>query len=54
MTPFRLSLNALDDLKRIATYSSGSWLAMQAEYDLWHAERNLELGNVHRIKLNAA
>jgi plasmid maintenance system antidote protein VapI len=34
--------------------SAESWLAMQANYDLWHAEQNLELRNVQRIKLSAA
>jgi addiction module HigA family antidote len=31
-----------------------SWLAMQANFDLWHAEQNVELRNVQKIKLNAA
>lgn len=32
--------------------SPESWLAMQANYDLWRAEKNLELSNVQKIKLN--
>ncbi len=34
--------------------SPESWLAMQANYDLWHAEQNLELRNVHKIIFDAA
>lgn len=34
--------------------SPESWLAMQYNYDLWHAKRNMNLGNVERIKLTAA
>jgi antitoxin HigA-1 len=34
--------------------SPESWMAMQANYDLWHAEQNLELHNVQKIKLSAA
>ncbi|MDT8399956.1 MAG: HigA family addiction module antitoxin [Pseudomonadales bacterium] len=34
--------------------SPESWLAMQANYDLWHAEQKVELRNVQKIKLSAA
>jgi len=34
--------------------SPESWLAMQCNYDLWHARRRVTLGNVGRIKLTAA
>ena len=34
--------------------SPESWLAMQDEYDLWQAKKNVRLGNVHKVKLNAA
>ena len=34
--------------------SPESWLAMQYNYDLWHARRRVKLGNVARVKLTAA
>lgn len=34
--------------------SPESWLAMQANYDLWHTGKNVALHNIHKIKLNAA
>lgn len=34
--------------------SPESWLAMQDAYDLWQAKKNVRLGNVHKVKLNAA
>ncbi len=34
--------------------SPESWLAMQDQYDLWHAKKRVNLRNVKRIKLNAA
>ena len=34
--------------------SPESWLAMQHNYDLWHARRHVKLGNVERVKLTAA
>tara|TARA_R110001599_G_scaffold287087_1_gene489588 strand:+ start:164 stop:457 length:294 start_codon:yes stop_codon:yes gene_type:complete len=34
--------------------SAESWLAMQANYDLWQVERHFELGNVQKIELSAA
>ncbi|MFO7603510.1 MAG: HigA family addiction module antitoxin [Gammaproteobacteria bacterium] len=34
--------------------SPESWLAMQDSYDLWQAKKRVKLGNVHKIKINAA
>jgi addiction module HigA family antidote len=34
--------------------SPESWLAMQDAYDLWVARKQVELGNVHKVPLNAA
>jgi addiction module HigA family antidote len=34
--------------------SPESWLAMQDAYNLWQAKKTAKLGNVHKIKLNAA
>ena len=34
--------------------SPESWLAMQDTYDLWQAKKNIKLGKVNKIKLNAA
>lgn len=34
--------------------SPESWLAMQHSYDLWQAKKKVKLGNVSKIKLNAA
>ena len=34
--------------------SPESWLAMQSNYDLWHARRTVKLGKVGRLKLTAA
>lgn len=28
-----------------------SWLAMQAQYDLWITKRNINLKNVHKLKI---
>jgi len=33
--------------------SPESWLAMQSNYDLWHARRSAKLGRIGRLKLNA-
>jgi addiction module HigA family antidote len=33
--------------------SAESWLAMQSNYDLWHARRKVRLGKVGRLKLSA-
>lgn len=34
--------------------SPESWLAMQDQYDLWHAKKNVDLTQVKKINLNAA
>ncbi len=34
--------------------SPESWLAMQDNYDLWHAKKNIDLKSVKKIKLVAA
>lgn len=33
--------------------SPESWLAMQSNYDLWHARRTVKLGSVGKLKLTA-
>ena len=33
--------------------SPESWLAMQSNYDLWHARRSVKLGRIGRLQLNA-
>jgi addiction module HigA family antidote len=33
--------------------SAESWLAMQSNYDLWHARKKIRLANVRRLKLSA-
>ncbi len=34
--------------------SPESWLAMQSNFDLWHARRSIKLGKVGKLKLTAA
>ena len=34
--------------------SPESWLAMQSNYDLWHARRTLKLGKIGKLKFTAA
>jgi antitoxin HigA-1 len=34
--------------------SAESWLAMQSNYDLWHARRTLKLGKIRNLKLQAS
>lgn len=34
--------------------SPESWLAMQDQYDLWHAKKNVNLKQVRKLKLSAA
>jgi len=34
--------------------SAESWLAMQYNYDLWHAKQRINLGNVQKVRLTAA
>jgi addiction module HigA family antidote len=33
--------------------SPESWLAMQSNFDLWHARRKVKLGKVGKLKLSA-
>ena len=34
--------------------SPDSWLAMQSNYDLWHARRKVKLGKIAKLKFSAA
>ncbi len=34
--------------------SAESWLAMQTNYDLWQARKNVRLGKIKRLELTAA
>jgi addiction module HigA family antidote len=34
--------------------SPESWLALQYNYDLWHAKQRVDLGNVAKVRLTAA
>lgn len=34
--------------------SPESWLAMQYQYDLWHAKREIDLKSVKKVKFKAA
>jgi len=34
--------------------SPESWLAMQSNYDLWHARQNIKLGKIAKLRLSAA
>ena len=34
--------------------SPESWLAMQDQYDLWHAKKKVDLRSVKKLKLSAA
>lgn len=34
--------------------SPESWLALQQQYDLWHARQRLDLGKVSKLELTAA
>ena len=34
--------------------SAESWLAMQFNYDLWHARQHVDLGSVGKVRLTAA
>ena len=34
--------------------SPENWLAMQDQYNLWHAKKNVNLSQVKKLKLNAA
>jgi len=33
--------------------SPESWLAMQYNYDLWHAKQNIKLGKISKVRLSA-
>jgi addiction module HigA family antidote len=30
---------------------AGSWIRMQAEYDIWHAERNVDVSKIPTLKV---
>jgi len=34
--------------------SPESWLAMQSNYDLWHARQKVKLGKIAKLRLSAA
>ncbi len=40
-------------LSRALGRSPESWLAMQSNYDLWHAKRSVKLGRIGKLELNA-
>ena len=40
-------------LSRALGRSPESWLAMQNNYDLWHAKRSVNLDKIGKIKLSA-
>ncbi len=40
-------------LSKVLGRSPESWLAMQDHYDLWHAERRLDLRGVKKLALSA-
>ena len=41
-------------LSRALGRSPESWLAMQANYDLWHTRRTIKLGKIAKLRLSAA
>jgi addiction module HigA family antidote len=41
-------------LSKALDRSPESWLAMQDQYDLWHARKNVSLKQVRKLKLSAA
>lgn len=41
-------------LSKALRRSPESWLAMQYNYDLWHAKQRVDLGGVSKIELTAA
>ncbi len=41
-------------LSRVLGRTAESWLAMQSNYDLWHARRTVKLGKVGKLRLPAA
>jgi plasmid maintenance system antidote protein VapI len=61
MEPFGLSCRFLASKLNVAAStlnrvrrSPESWLAMQDNYDLWQARRQVKLGKVKKISLTAA
>ena len=40
-------------LSKAVGRSPESWLAMQDNYDLWQAKKNIDLGNVHSVSFKA-
>jgi addiction module HigA family antidote len=41
-------------LSRALGRSPESWLAMQHNYDLWHAKKNADLSTVRKVRFKAA
>lgn len=41
-------------LSKVLRRSAESWLAMQTNYDLWQARKNVRLGKIKRLELTAA
>lgn len=41
-------------LAKVLGRSAESWLAMQMNYDLWHARKTLRLGRIKKLELSAA
>src|SRR5580765_5193692 len=41
-------------LSKVLGRSPESWLAMQSNYDLWHAKRTVKLSKVSKLELSAS
>ena len=41
-------------LSKVLGRSPESWLAMQSNYDLWHARRTVKLSKINKLELSAA
>ena len=41
-------------LSKVLGRSAESWLAMQGNYDLWHARKRVNLGEVRKLDISAA
>jgi len=41
-------------LSKVLGRSAESWLAMQDQYDLWHARRSIDLRRLRRMKVSVA
>ncbi len=66
VTPYELSVRKVADslgvspstLNRLlngqSNISPESWLAMQDQYDLWHARKNVNLKRVKKLDVSAA